>query len=83
MGRSSRLKRPGIAWMTLIQTVDCGEKRFWMASIRRGKAWPVEEGQGRAWERTFKVLPSRVAESRIDTFLGSFVSKDVHRWIYR
>ena len=67
MGRSARLKRPGIAWNTLIHCVGDDGVVSCMASMMVGNTCPFPEGLGRACDRTLSGLLRIWAVRRFST----------------
>lgn len=56
VGKSARLKRPGTAWKTLIQTVGLDGVDSCIALMIEGKMWPSGDGLGKACESTLRGL---------------------------
>lgn len=74
------LKRPGTAWKTLIHTVDAGGMVSWIAYIICGNAWPVGEGQGKAWESTLTELFGKRLDTMSATEAGSAILSKWEQW---
>lgn len=67
VGKSARLKRPGIAWNTFTHTVGEVGVELCRAPITVGKTWPVGDGLGRACDNTRSGLEGMGADCRFST----------------
>ena len=67
VGRSARLKRPGMAWKTLIHSVGEPGVESCICSSMVGNTWPVADGLGRACESTRRGLLGTGAVRRLST----------------